>query len=56
MTIRRRFPFPGDPLARVGLVVLVVIVLLSLVSLKDRALGLGETVALHIEPRHCRIL
>jgi len=30
--------------------------LLSLVSLKDRALGLGEAVALQIDPRHCRIL
>jgi len=30
--------------------------LLSLVSLKDRALDLGEVVTLQIEPRHCRIL
>ncbi|HVJ43158.1 MAG TPA: TOBE domain-containing protein, partial [Dongiaceae bacterium] len=30
--------------------------MLSLVSLKDRALDLGEAVALQIEPRHCRIL
>jgi len=29
---------------------------LSLVSLKDRALRLGETVALRIDPQHCRIL
>jgi putative spermidine/putrescine transport system ATP-binding protein/spermidine/putrescine transport system ATP-binding protein len=30
--------------------------ILSLVSLKDRALGLGEVVSLQIDPRHCRIL
>lgn len=30
--------------------------LLSLVSLKDRALDLGQTVSLQIDPRHCRIL
>ena len=30
--------------------------ILSLVSLKDRALDLGEVVALQIDPRHCRIL
>jgi ABC-type Fe3+/spermidine/putrescine transport system ATPase subunit len=29
---------------------------LCLVSLKDRALRLGETVTLRIDPRHCRIL
>ena len=43
MTIRRRFPFPGNPLARVGLVVLVVIVLLSLVGLLIPALN-GEAI------------
>ncbi len=30
--------------------------LLSLVSLKDRALELGQSVSLQIDPRHCRIL